>query len=54
VPRRITLYIPVGQSTRVRDFQKMLLVELIKIEKSDKEEFIEPNFEILEHLRYYV
>ncbi len=53
-PQVIALYRSVAESTRIRDFQKMSLAELIKIEKSDNEDFIEANFQILEHLRYSV
>jgi Fic family protein len=55
-PEMIALYANVSSSTRVRHFQKMLSQNLIKIGKSnsDSEDFIEPNFEILEYVRYYV
>ena len=53
-PQVIALYRSVAESTRIRDFQKMESIELIRIEKSDNEEFIEPNYQILEHLRYSV
>ena len=53
-PQVIALYRSVAESTRIRDFQKMLSIGLIRIEKSDNEEFIEPNFQILDHLRYNV
>ena len=53
-PQVIALYRPVAESTRIRDFQKMLSIELVRIEKSDNEDFIEPNYQILEHLRYNV
>ncbi len=53
-PQVIALYRSVAESTRVRDFQKMLSMEFIRIEKSDNEDFIEPNYQILEHLRYNV
>jgi Fic family protein len=55
-PQVIALYRSVAESTRVRDFQKMVSQNLIKIGKSnsDSEDFIEPNFEILDRVRYFV
>jgi Fic family protein len=53
-PQVIALYRSVAESTRIRDFQKMGSADLIKIEKSDNEDFIEANFQILDHLRYNV
>ena len=46
-----------GQSTKARDLQKMQSEGLIKINKPEKEggeDTIEPNFEILDYLRYSV
>jgi len=55
-PEMIALYANVSTSTRGRHFQKMVSQDLIKIGKSnsDSEDFIEPNFEILEYVRYNV
>ena len=45
-----------SESTRARDFRKMEDEDLILINKLDKEDemFIEPNYGILERLRYKV
>ena len=48
------LYRKASASTRIRDIQKMLLLDLIKIVELDKEQWIEANFQILERLRYNV
>ncbi len=45
-----------SESTRNRDFRKMIAGELILVKRLDKEDevFIEPNFGLLERLRYEV
>lgn len=56
-PEVIAHYRNVGQSTKTRDLQKMQSEKLIKIVKSEKEgieDTIEPNFEILDYIRYFV
>jgi len=53
-PEMNAFYTNVSQSTKVRDLKKMILHDLIKIERVEKEEFIKPNFGILERVRYNI
>ncbi len=53
-PEMTAFYSSVSQSTRVRDFKKMIFHELINVEEIDKENFIEPNYGILKHLIYNI
>jgi Fic family protein len=53
-PELVALYRNISTTTRMRDFQKMILKDLIKIDKSNGEDFIELNFQILERISYNV
>jgi Fic family protein len=48
------LYGSCSQSTKTRDFNKMITNQLIYIEQVEQEFFIEPNFKILDYITYNV
>jgi hypothetical protein len=51
-PEITALYRRPSANTRIRDIRKMLSLGLIKF--SDKDQFIEANFQILERLQYVI
>jgi Fic family protein len=53
-PEMIALYSDSARTTRIRDFQKMEALALIKSDEIDNEVYIEPNYRILEYLTYNV
>lgn len=53
-PEAIAFYRNISERTRGRDFERMILYNLIKLDKVDNEYYIEPNFQLLERLRYKV
>ncbi|MCX6702821.1 MAG: hypothetical protein NTW60_03070, partial [Candidatus Wolfebacteria bacterium] len=53
-PEAMALYSNVAKSTRVRDFQKMESIGLIKGEEIDNKYFIEPNYRLLDYVTYNV
>ena len=54
LPEIKALLSPVSRATRSRDFKKMLELRLVKYTEKNEKLFIEPNFQILEQLRYNV
>jgi hypothetical protein len=54
MPEIQALYKNVSPPTKSRDFKKMSKGELIKIQEENGEKFIEPNYQILDSLRYGV
>lgn len=54
VPEISAFYYKTSQSTRLRDMQKMIRYNLIKTVKDGNDEFIEPNYSILDRVRYNV
>ncbi len=53
-PEMVGLYSTVSNTTRWRDLRKLVDLKLIRLYERDKKEYIEPNFELLEDLRYTV
>ncbi len=53
-PEITSLYSGRVVSTRYRDFEKMSNIGLIRISRDGAEKYIEPNYQLLEHLEYNV
>jgi hypothetical protein len=53
-PEYMALYRNASQSTQFMDIKKLIVTDLIKIEKIDNVSFIEPNYQILDRITYNI
>jgi len=53
-PEITALYKKTSSTTKHRDFKQMEILKLVSFVEENKEVFIEPNYQILEFLRYHV
>jgi Fic family protein len=55
-PQMKTLYHKLSNQTRYRDFEKMFKLKLIRLYEKDKdgEQYIGPNYQVLEYLEYNI
>lgn len=53
-PQVNTLYSKSSNTTKFRDFQKMVKLRLITIEKENEKKYYRPNYSILDQLQYWI